>query len=295
MQTKEINYKGKRLVYRTVGDGPPVVLLHGFGENGFIWKHQFKIFPDNQLIVPDLPGSGDSEAIEDMSIEGMADAVKAIVDAEISMSQEADNDIDPLQSEPSQFSVPSPLEEGGGEVLIGHSMGGYITLAFAEKYSADLRGFGLFHSTAFADNEEKKELRRKGIRFIETHGAVEFLKTSIPNLYSSKTREEHPNVIEEHLEAVRNFSASSLVSYYKAMLERPDRTAILKESKVPVLFVMGRHDNAVPVKDGLLQCHLPQTAYIHVLQNSAHAGMVEEAAEADQILSQFVNDIQKTA
>jgi pimeloyl-ACP methyl ester carboxylesterase len=269
MQTKELNYTGRRLVYRSIGSGPLVVLLHGFGEDGNVWKNQLALFPQHQLLVPDLPGSGQSEAIDDMSMEGLAAAIKALVDAE------------------------------GGEatriVLIGHSMGGYITLAFAERYPDRLLSFGLFHSTAFADSEEKKEIRRKGIRFIEQHGAWAFLQTSTPNLYAPATREQRPERIDEHLATLHNFSAAALVSYYKAMIQRPDRTAVLAQSKVPVLFVMGRHDNAVPLQDGLRQCYLPQIAYIHILAHSGHMGMQEEPTEANHILSRFVMKTEKTA
>jgi pimeloyl-ACP methyl ester carboxylesterase len=266
MLTEEILYKGKHIFYRKSGSGPLVMLLHGFGEDGEIWKEQYNIFPGHTLLVPDLPGSGRSEAVEDMSMEGLADVVKAIID-----------------------------KEGGEAILIGHSMGGYITLAFAEKYPALLKGFGLFHSSAFADSEEKKETRQKGIRFIQEHSATEFLKTATPNLYAPSTRERHPEWIETHLEQVRNFSAGSLVSYYRSMMERPDRTFILQNSTVPVLFVMGRHDTAVPLSDGLKQCYLPQLAYIHILENSGHMGMIEESSVANAILSQFVSTIENKA
>jgi pimeloyl-ACP methyl ester carboxylesterase len=269
MQEKELDYRGKKIVYRTAGEGPVVVLLHGFGEDGTIWKDQFELFPRHQLLIPDLPGSGRSEAIEDMSMDGLADAVKAVIDAEAGT--------------------------GSCIFLIGHSMGGYVTLAFAEKYPERLRSFGLFHSTAFADSEEKKETRRKGIRFIREHGAAEFLKTSIPNLYAPQTRDQHKGWIDEHLRTTRNFSADSLVSYYEAMIQRPDRTRVLKDSPVPVLFVLGRHDGAVPLPDGLKQGHLPQITYIHILENSGHMGMREEVNKANEILSQFVNATEKTA
>ena len=79
METKELSYQGKNLFYRTTGQGPLLILLHGFGEEGSVWEGQFHLFPNHQLIVPDLPGSGRSEAIDDMRMEGLADAVKAII------------------------------------------------------------------------------------------------------------------------------------------------------------------------------------------------------------------------
>lgn len=268
MYTKNILFNGKSLFYRSAGKGPLVVLLHGFGEDGEIWKGQFDLFPNHTLVVPDLPGTGRSEGIDDMSMEGLAEAVKAMIDA-----------------------------EGGKDAfvsLIGHSMGGYITLAFAEKYPERLNSFGLFHSSAFADSNEKKETRQKAIRFITERGATEFLKTATPNLYAPETKEQHPEWIAEHLALGHNFFPENLVSYYRSMIERPDRTNVLKRSRVPVLFVMGQHDVAVPLEDGLKQCYLPQIAYIHVLRNSGHMGMIEEKDLTDKILSQFVITTEKT-
>ncbi|RYZ59920.1 MAG: alpha/beta hydrolase [Chitinophagaceae bacterium] len=267
METKRITHKGKSVSYRAGGHGPLVLLLHGFGEDGTIWKGQYDLFPRHRLVVPDLPGTGESELLEETSMESLADAIKAVMDAE------------------------------GAEkvILIGHSMGGYVALAFAEKFPEALQALGLFHSSGFADSEEKKETRRKGIRFIQENGADPFLKTATPNLYSPRSKEEHPEWIAEHLAATHNFSAQSLVSYYMAMIDRPDRTAVLEQSKVPVLFVMGRHDSAVPLQDGLKQCHLPALSYIHILEETGHMGMIEEKAKTAALLTAFVFTLEKTA
>ena len=297
MQREEFNYKGKKISYRTKGAGPLIVLLHGFGEDGNVWKAQFDLFPDHLLVVPDLPGSGESEMVEDMSMEGLADVIKALMEAppppkggsaktQSQLMQETISDTASSQSEVSAFDNPS--SGGGGAVLIGHSMGGYVTLAFAEKYPEVLKAFGLFHSTAFADSEEKKETRRKGIKFIQQHGSYEFLKTSTPNLYEHSTKEHKSHLINEQIEAVRNADGAALIAYYESMIRRPDRTAVLKNSRVPVLFVLGKYDNAVPLQDGLKQCHLPQLSYIELLQNSGHMGMVEEIDKSNKILTEFI-------
>lgn len=267
MQTKQFDYKGKKISYRLKGEGPLLVLLHGFGEDGNVWAEQFDIFPQYQLLVPDLPGSGESEMTEDMSMEGMADVVKALV-ADLSPSMQS-------------------------FTMISHSMGGYITLAFVEKYPDALNAFGLFHSTAFADTEEKKETRHKGIAFIEQHGGFEFLKTATPNLFAPATKTEKPELVEKQINALRNADGAALVRYYRSMMERPDRKAVLKNSNVPVLFVMGRHDNAVPVEDGLKQCHLPQLTYIELLENSGHMGMIEEPELTNAILKNFMASLHK--
>jgi pimeloyl-ACP methyl ester carboxylesterase len=250
--------------YEVIGTGKPVVLLHGFGENSDVWKLQVDFLEDSyQLVIPELPGSGQSAMMNDMSMEGMAEVIKQILDKE-------------------------RIEKC---TLVGHSMGGYITLAFAEKYPGLLKGFGLFHSSAFADNEEKKATRKKGIAFIEQHGAFEFLKTATPNLFSARTKEERPELIDQQIAGLSNFLPPSLVSYYEAMMQRPDRTHVLKTSAVPVLFIMGKDDNAIPIKDVLQQCHLPGKSYIHVLNNSGHMGMLEEADKSNKALAHFISEI----
>jgi pimeloyl-ACP methyl ester carboxylesterase len=275
MEQKEITIKGKKLFYRCQGEGAVVVLLHGFGEDGTVWQNQYKAFPELKLIIPDLPGSGRSELIEDMSMEGLAESVKTLIEHETA-------------------SLFFKEGEPHSVILIGHSMGGYITLAFAEKYHHMLRGFGLFHSTAYADSEEKKQIRQKGIDFIKSHGAIEFLKTSIPNLFSPVTKEKNPQLIEEQINGSHNFSAAALVSYYVSMINRPDRTQVLKQTHLPVLFVFGKYDTAVPLKDGLEQSYLPELSYIHILNESGHMGMIEERVEADRLLKDYIASVTKT-
>jgi pimeloyl-ACP methyl ester carboxylesterase len=269
MQEKEVRLKGKRLFYRTAGEGPAVVLLHGFGEDGTIWKNQFNAFPEYKLIIPDLPGSGKSDMIEDMSMEGLAEAIQQLIVHE-------------------QATLFYKEGEPDSVTMVGHSMGGYITLAFVEKYHHMLNGFGLFHSTAYADSEEKKETRKKGISFIEQHGPFEFLKTTIPNLYSSSTKDQNPAIIQQHINSARNFSGAALVSYYVSMMQRTDRSQLLNKTHLPVLFIMGRYDTAVPLEDGLKQCHLPNRSYVHILENSGHMGMIEELEMSNLILNQYL-------
>jgi len=262
MDKKEIKIKEKKLVYHVKGKGKAVMLIHGFGEKSDVWNNQVEFLKDTfRIIVPDIPGSGESELQDDMSMEGMAESIKGILDAEkISRC-----------------------------VIIGHSMGGYILLAFAEKYFSYLEGFGLFHSTGFADSEEKKATRRKGIEFINEHGGFTFLENTTPNLFSPVTHNRQPELIDKQIQTLNNFSVAALVSYYEGMINRPDRTAILRNSTSPVLFIAGKYDNAVPLPDILKQCHLPSLSYIHILENSGHMGMLEETDKANQILKNFLD------
>ncbi len=264
---KHITVNGAAISYRVLGEGKTVVLLHGFGEASDIFDGQVEYLQNHcRLIIPDLPGSGKSSLVDDMSIEGMASVIHSIL-----------------------------MQEGVSEekkaIIIGHSMGGYITLALGESNPGLFAGMGIFHSSAYADSEEKKETRRRAISFITEHGAYEFLKTATPKLFSEASKTAIPGKISELIEKGNNFSAQALVSYYEAMMKRPDRTNVLKIMKVPILFILGKYDSAVPLQDGLSLCHLPDLSYIHILHQSGHMGMLEEADRTNRILYEFISGI----
>jgi pimeloyl-ACP methyl ester carboxylesterase len=263
----QILFENKKIFYRLEGKGKPVLLLHGFAEDGRIWDKQVTLLKENNLlIIPDLPGSGQSEMLDgSRTMKDYSEVVKAIVD-EVVFENKVENERD--------------------FCLIGHSMGGYITLAFAEKYPHLLNSFGLFHSSALADSEEKKATRRKGISFIKKNGAEAFLKTSIPNLFAEKTKNEKPELISALFDIAKDISANALIQYYEAMILRPDRTAVLRTFTKPVLFIIGKEDNAVPFQASLEQCHIPAISSVQIL-DSGHMGMWEEEALSGFYLQEF--------
>jgi len=259
---KIINYKSGLLHYQIIGDGFPVIFIHGFAEDGSIWENQVNDLSKRfKLILVDLPGSGRSSFNPlVITIDDHADCIHFILEE----------------------------ERIGSSIIVGHSMGGYIALAFAEKYPEKLRAFGLFHSTAYPDSEEKKTARNKAIEFIQRNGSGEFLEQSIPNLFGARFKEQNAEIVIELIERYNNFNPDSLVSYYRAMMKRPDRTNVLKNAKQPVLFIIGENDNAVPLEHSLQQCHLPDLCYIHILENTAHMGMYEDRARSNIILNEFL-------
>ncbi len=251
-------YQQSKIFYQVTGSGKPVMLIHGFGEDGSVWQNQVAALQKQYtLIIPDLPGSGKSELVADMSIEGMAECIKAIADEE---------KINTL-------------------TILGHSMGGYITLALAEKYPQLLNAFGLVHSSAYADSDEKKETRRKAIEFIKAHSAYEFLKTAIPGLFYQP---ENNAACEMLVEAGKKFTAEALIAYYTAMINRPGRTQILNNCTQPVLFIIGQYDKAVPFEHSLAQSHLPLQSHVSILRNSAHMGMFEEPEKTLHTITEFL-------
>ncbi|HVZ56366.1 MAG TPA: alpha/beta hydrolase [Chitinophagaceae bacterium] len=264
---KEIRVDNRRLFYRSRGEGPVLVLVHGFGEDGRVWAGQAGPLADRyRVIVPDLPGSGRSDLMPGAAIEDLADQVHILLERELGTRQDLLNE---------------------RVILVGHSLGGYIALAYAERYPDSLLGLGLFHSTAYPDSEEKIAVRRRGIDLIREYGAAAFLKTSSPGLFSPLTRERRPGLVEEFLAGQSNFSAEALVCYYEAMIRRPDRRNILQRAAVPVLFVAGKSDGAVPLRQSLEQGHLAAISYFHILKESGHMGMLEEPGKSRDILDAF--------
>lgn len=270
MEIKEINWQGAIIKYKVTGQGKTVMLVHGFGEDSTVWQSQIAFLQQSfRLIIPDIPGSGQSQYVPGANIETYAEILKTILNNELQTTSSADATIS----------------------LIGHSMGGYITLAFAEKYPQYLDSFGLFHSSAFADTEEKKETRKKAIDFIRSKGGFAFLKTSIPGLFTKEFSSKEPARVEALIEASKKFSDEALIQYYEAMIERPDRTAVLKNFERPILFLIGEHDTAVPLQASLQQCHIPAQSHVHILSSSAHMGMWEQTEKANRLLLQFLSEV----
>ncbi len=264
-------YKNKEIAYLKEGNGFPVVLLHGFAEDSAIWTSQTTVLKNHvTLIVPDLPGSGQSQILD--TTEDMA----------ITMTDYADCIFALLQQEGISSCV-----------MLGHSMGGYIALAFAEKYPQLIAGFGFVHSTAFADSGEKIAVRQRAISTMEQYGGAAFIRNTTPNTFGPAYKAERPERIEALIEKGKDFTATALQQYYTAMMNRPDRTYVLANSKVPVLFIIGLQDMAVPPADALKQVHLPNEAHVNVLKEAGHMGMWEAEAEVNSAILFFVDCIKE--
>jgi len=267
METNQfISFKNCTVFYRASGQGKTVMLVHGFCEDGNIWNDLIKKLEKNfRVIVPDIPGSGKSTNLK-------------VEDTPVSIDDYAEVLIQVLKN-----------ESVSDCTVIGHSMGGYITLAIAEKHPGILNGFGLFHSTAFADNEERKQTRLKSIDFIQTHDAVSFLRTAIPGLFTDKFKQEHADVIEKLIDAGSSFSSETLIQYQKAMINRPERKIVLQKTRLPVLFIIGEKDQVIPVQQSLEECHLPFVNNVHILPNAAHMSMLEESELCADIIISFLS------
>lgn len=264
----EFLYNSRTVRYRKEGSGFPVVLLHGFAEDSSVWKQQVSfLHPYATVIIPDLPGSGESEIWQkedgsDITMAGYADCLYDLL----------------------------RYENISRCFVFGHSMGGYITLALVEKYPDVIQGFGFVQSTAFADSEEKKAMRLKGISTMEQYGSYSFVKNTTPSLLSDEYKATHGYEIESLINKGYNFDKAALQQYYKAMWLREDKTGVLRNSRVPVLFIAGKDDKAAPLAGLLKQVYLPAVSYIHIIDAYGHMLMWERANEVNEYLIRFITE-----
>jgi pimeloyl-ACP methyl ester carboxylesterase len=232
-----------------------VVLLHGYGEDSSVWSGFVPFLQkDFYIITPDYARLSNLKTIEDY-----ADFVHEKIQA-------------------------TGFEKC---VMIGHSMGGYVALAFAEKYPQMITGLGLFHSTSFADSDEKKVARTKNIEFIDKHGAELFIKTSTPNLYAEEFQKHHPEIIEKHIQYASTLPKEALMAGMQAMRDRPDRRQILKSLKCSVMFIIGEMDKSVSPEDAKSQIMMPKYFSSSILNDVAHMGMVEEPEDCLKFMIKF--------
>jgi pimeloyl-ACP methyl ester carboxylesterase len=175
--------------------------------------------------------------------------------------------------------------------LIGHSMGGYIALAFAEKYPAMLEGFGLFHSTAYADDETKKHQRNQMIELLKNHGAETFIKSTASNLFGDRYKELFPEKIKEHINYFGKLPSDALIAGIIAMRNRPDRTHVLKSMPFPILFIIGMQDKLIPFESLISLSEFPKQSYPFILAEAGHLGMVERPDATARMISWYMGKI----
>ncbi|MBP7172897.1 MAG: alpha/beta fold hydrolase [Cloacibacterium sp.] len=246
------------LHYEISGNAPQdLVLLHGFMENNTIWSDmESQLSEKFRLIKIDLPGHGKSETLSSIhTMELMAEEVKKVTDS-LGITQIN---------------------------LLGHSMGGYVSLAFAKKYRTDMKSLSLFFSTPLPDSESKKEIRRKSITLIEENFSS-FVNASIPNLFDSDKKEDLKDKIKRAKEIAVSTPVKGVTAAVRGMMDRPNRTDILEKFEGKTLIILGEKDNAVSTQDVLKIIPEKENIKVHVL-NCGHNGHWEKPNECAEIIT----------
>ena len=251
MNSEYYYYKNHKIHYTIQGSGKTIVLLHGFMESLKIWNNFSKeLSKYYKVICIDLPGHGESECIGDIhTMEEMADLVNEITE----------------NLKIFEF------------VVIGHSMGGYVSLYYAEMFPDKLKGLGLLHSHALADNKEAKANRDKAIEFVKNNRKV-FISQFIPELFAPLNVEKFQSEIKQLQEQVKNITSEAIIACMQGMKLRTDKSAVLNNIKVPVLFILGKQDSRVQLHNILPHILLPEQSDVLVI-NTGHMGYIEAEKE----------------
>lgn len=255
-----VEYKGIPVDIAVYGKGKPVVFLHGFLENKKIWKRFIPEFQkDYQLICPDLFGHGETpihNAIH--SMEEMADAVALIL---------------------SKMEIDSAT-------LIGHSMGGYVTLAFAEKFPERLKSLLLLDSSSQADSKRRLKERDQSIRVVRKHKKA-FVRSAIGSLFTEKNRLQYKAILKAHIAEGLQIETESIVASLKGMKHRKNRTVILKKFSGPKWIVAGEDDPIIS-SEGLAQLAADTGAKL-VLVPGGHLSYIEAQQQVGHHLAKFLS------
>lgn len=256
------------LHYIDQGSGETVVLLHGFCGSSQYWQYIMPTLANKyRVIAPDLPGHGQSEApTGKLTMEDYAEQIVQLIDQ--------------LQIEKC--------------ILLGHSMGGYITLAFAEKYPNRLNAFGLIHSSAYPDDDQGKAGRDKNIQLIRDKGNALFIHQLIPKLFAPQHIETMEDIIQ-HVEKIGlQTSPEGAIAALESMRDRQDRNHVLVQSDLPILLVAGEHDLLIaPNKTFVLKG--PKIAQL-LIREAGHMSMYEASEQlliGIQSLLNFVHNHSK--
>lgn len=257
-----IQFLMKILAHQQIGKGQEVVLIHGFCESQEMW-HFFspELAKYFKIISLDLGGFGESQDLlpEPCSIEHLAEQVKQLLQ---------------------HLQVPKAI-------FVGHSLGAYVSLALAEKYPNLVEKIVLFHSTALADSPEKVHIRNKTIDFVKKVGVEAYIKTFVSPLFYAERLSELTESISFLENIGKKTPQNSIIKVIEAMRDRKNRLNIIKNASFPILYIIGKNDNAISFESYQEQINCNSQIKTFILEETGHMGMFERPQETLEALIQF--------
>jgi pimeloyl-ACP methyl ester carboxylesterase len=259
---KFFEFNTGKIHYSDQGRGETVVLIHGYLETSEIWNSFAQKLAQNfRIITIDLPGHGKSDACGEVyTMEFMATIIKELIKS--------------LNIE--HF------------FLTGHSLGGYVTLAFADLFPEVLSGFCLFHSHPFADSVENLEKRKEQIKIVKAGNKNLMIPNIISNLYAFVNLQKFSKAIEKSKNIAFSVKGETITAVLRSMMTRTSRLSVLEEGKVPCLWILGTMDNLINFEQIQTKVRLPANANMVILKESGHMGFIEEEDKSVKIITEFV-------
>ena len=263
--TQPVN--GTTLSYEERGPatGLPVVLLHGFPLDARMWEAQAAAMADagHRVIAPDLRGFGKSASDAPFTIESLADDVHALLGA--------------------IGAVPF--------VLVGLSMGGYVALAYARKYPADLRGLVLVDTKAEADTPDGKAGRQKMIDLVRKEGSKAIADQMMPKMLAKDAAGQRPQPAETLRRIMEACPPKTIENALAAMRDRPDRSGELGSIKVPTLVIVGESDQITPPDVAQSMAKKIPGAQLVTIRGAGHMSPMEQPEQMNRALKGFLEKV----
>jgi 3-oxoadipate enol-lactonase len=248
---------------RDIGQGPVVLLLHGFCESNRIFEGIAPALAvECRMVMPDLPGHGGTAWEKGIrSLDDFACWLRDLLDA--------------LEVEQC--------------LLVGHSMGGYVAAAFAALFPERLLGLGMLHSTALADPDERRENRTKSMAFVEAHGKGLFLKAFVDSLF----HDPKPHWLQLLADITADTDEEAILACLRMMRDRPDRSAVVGALKVPVMYITGAKDGLVSPERSRLELQQLPLALLNRIPEASHMGMYEAPDKVIAAILSLVESVRR--
>jgi len=247
--------------YSSIGKGDTIVFLHGFLGNKKVWTPFVNYFKRNyQVITIDLPGHGNTSIIEEeMTMEFSAKLIKQILKTEDVLNVH----------------------------VVGHSMGGYIGLAFAKLYPKTIKSLTLFNCSAYGDTKQKQADRLKAVRVFDMNPSI-YIDEAIKNLFYKPNLTVFSKEVKELTEMAKNTPIRGAQGSLRGMRIRDNHVSWLSEQKFPLHFIAGEYDNTVPFSTIKEQVEITH-ANLTTLTLSGHMGFIEKQETSIKAIEDFIS------
>jgi 3-oxoadipate enol-lactonase len=253
------------IVYRVLGEGSPVILLHPFPANHEFWLPVANALSMRyRLILPDLRGHGDSDIGEGPATmeKHAADIFRVMDDAEV-----------------------------GRAPLVGVSIGGYALFEFWREHRGRVTALGLCNTKAPADGPDARATRLHAANDVIERGTEPFFESMIPRLLGKSTRELRPDLVDGALRMMRKMSPEDVAQVQRGMAERPDSVDTLQTINVPTLLVTGQEDLLTGMNEAELMRRHISNSQMRVIPKAGHYSPWEQSEEVGRVLRQFLDGV----
>lgn len=262
---KYFNYRNGKIHYTDIGTGEAIILLHGYLESSEVWNSfARKLSAGFRVILVDLPGHGHSDIYgESHTMEFMAAVVEYLL---------------------KYLNVEKAF-------IAGHSLGGYVSLAFLELYPDALSGYCLFHSHPFADSPDAINKREREIKLVKVGKKDLIYPDNIAKMFAADNLEKFKDALSHSRKIASKISGEGIIAVLRGMMSRPSRLSLMEEGIVPCLWILGAKDNYIDCEQVRKKVRLPGNAKTVILKKSGHMGFIEEEELSAIVIAKFIKNI----